>query len=58
MVILEVNTDYIRLLRNNYYILEYMLIEIEDKRREILENYGLLELMLLVVKMKLVILNS
>ena len=32
--------------------------EIEDKRREILENYGLQELTLLVVKTKSVILNS
>ena len=34
-----------------------MLIVIEDKRKEILENYGLQELMLLVERMKLVILS-
>ena len=54
---MEVNTDFISLLKNKYCILETMLIEIEDKIKEISVNYGLQESMLLVDKMILVIQN-
>ena len=57
-VTLEVNTDYIKLHKNKFSIVEHMLLETEDKIKEISENYGLQELMLHVVKMKLVIQNS
>ena len=54
---MEVNTDYIRLHKNKFFIVELMHIETEDKIKEISENYGLQESMLHVEKMKSVILN-
>ena len=50
-VLKEANIVYIKQLKNKFFIVEFMRIAIEDKRKEISENYGLLVLMQLVEKM-------
>lgn len=50
-VILEANIDYIRLLKNNYFIVELIVTMIERKELMTLENYGLQELTQLVEQM-------
>ena len=49
--ILEVNIDFIKQHKNKFSIVENMLIVIEEPIKETLENFGLQELMLDVVKM-------
>lgn len=50
-VILEVNIDFIKQLKNNYSIVVLMHLETVNKIRETLENFGLQELMQHVEKM-------